>query len=186
MRRWGAIMEGDPFSSVFTTMPCDENGRIAFLNAHLKRLKSHAERLNLNIPDDFHERVSIAISELQGMTNHSTIPSNLATLRLTKAGDVSIVVRVNEGNISPMKAISVPDPQWAVEIKGTKHGDWTPYKKAKQRAIQAGAHIALFVDDEAVTDADRATPILLDDDGTAWIADARNGGVDSVFQCHGS
>jgi len=180
VRRWGAIMEGDPFSSVFTTMPCDEYGNIAFLDAHLKRLKSHAGRLNLDIPDDFPERVSTAINELQGMVENSAMPPNLATLRLTREGDVSISLRANENNTSPMKAISVPDPQWGDEIKGTKHGDWAPYKKAKQSAIEAGAHIALFVDDEAVTDADRATPILLDNDGTAWIADARNGGVESV------
>ncbi|MCS5537577.1 MAG: aminotransferase class IV [Candidatus Poseidoniaceae archaeon] len=173
-------MEGDPFSSVFTTMPCDEYGRIAFLDAHLNRLKSHAERLNIDIPNDFHDLVTIAIGELQGSTNHSTMLSNLATLRLTREGDVSIKLRVNEKHVSPMKAISVPDLQWADDIKGTKHGDWAPYKKARQKAIEVGAHIALFVEDEAVTDADRATPILLDNDGTAWIADARNGGVDSV------
>ena len=173
-------MKGDPFSSVFTTMPCDNNGKIAFLDAHLNRLKKHAERLNLDIPNDFHKRVSTAIGELQRSMDDSTMSSYLATLRLTREGDVSIKLRVNEENVSPMKAISVPDPQWADEIKGTKHGDWRPYEKAKQRAIEAGAHIALFVDDEAVTDADRAAPILLDNDGTAWIADARNGGVDSV------
>ena len=79
-----------------------------------------------------------------------------------------------------MKAISVPDPLWPENIKGTKHGDWEPYKKARKKAIDAGAHIALFVEDEAVTDADRATPILLDVDGTVWIADSLNGGVDSI------
>ena len=173
-------MEGDPFSSVFTTMPCNVDGKIAFLNAHLNRLEKHAERLSIGIPEDLQEQVSAAIDELEGMVDNPFRPSNLATLRLTREGDVSINLRSNEQHVSPMKAISVPAPKWADDIKGTKHGDWEVYQNARQRASEAGAHIALFVDDEAVTDADRATPMILDNDGTVWIANARNGGVDSI------
>jgi len=173
-------MEGDPFSSVFTTMPCNDAGQIAFLDAHLNRLKKHAERLSIDIPDDLNKQISTAINELEGMVDNPVRPSNLATLRLTREGDVSIKLRANEQHVSPMRAISVPDPKWSGNIKGTKHGDWSTYLDARQRASEAGAHIALFVDDEAVTDADRATPMLLDNDGTVWMANPRSGGVDSI------
>ena len=77
-------------------------------------------------------------------------------------------------------AISFPAPRWNDRTNGTKHGDWEAYMLAKQAAEDAGCDAALLVHDYAIVDGDRATPLVLDEDGTVWMAPGEAGGVDGV------
>ena len=50
-------MANKPRSAVFTTVLWD-GSKIADFNQHLDRLRSHAERLRIDLPEDFVDRIS--------------------------------------------------------------------------------------------------------------------------------
>ena len=55
-----------------------------------------------------------------------------------------------------------------------------PYNDAGAQAAERGCEIALLIHNEAVVDCQLATPLLLDDDGTAWYPAPSEGALDSI------
>ena len=67
-----------------------------------------------------------------------------------------------------------------MRTNGTKHGDWQAYRKALTAAERVGCDAALLVHNFCIVDGDRATPLVLDEDGTVWMAHDDEGGVDGI------
>ena len=157
-------------AAVFTTLRWDQ-GRVAWLNEHLERIRAHAERLGIDWPDDFNERLA------------STNPvgdGNLCQVKLTREGQIELTLRQTHYPPSPLTAISQTAPRFTPRAQGTKHAAWAPYTDARTAARNAGADIALLVHDGVVVDGDRCTPILLDSDGVAYAPSLEGGGIDSI------
>jgi branched-subunit amino acid aminotransferase/4-amino-4-deoxychorismate lyase len=157
-------------ASVFTTLRW-EGGRVAWLEEHLNRLRTHAKRLGIGWPGDFNERLT------------STSPigeGDLCQVKLTRAGQIELTLRQTHYSPSPLCAISHAAPRFTRKAQGTKHAAWSPYTDARTAAENAGADIALLVHDGAVVDGDRCTPIILDSDGVAYAPSLEGGGIDSI------
>mgnify|MGYP001169141484 CR=1 FL=1 len=157
-------------SSVFTTLRW-ENGRVAWLERHLHRLRSHAERLDIEWPSDFNNRLSSASVSGDG---------NLCRIRLSRSGQVAVNLSTSEYPSPPFTALSQAAPRFDQRAQGTKHAAWSEYQQARKNANDGSADIALLVHDGAVVDGDRCTPILLDVDGVAFAPSPEGGGIDSV------
>lgn len=170
----------DPFSSVFTTLAWDGGDSLAFLQEHLQRMEKHAERLDIKLPIDIEEKIIHELKNIPADLEPNAMPPSLVTIRVTEEGDFQISSRANTKYRNAVSAISVSAPIWTKRVRGTKHGAWQPYLDAKMRARNSGADVALLIDNGAIIDADRATPVLLDQDGTLWVADNKQGGVDSI------
>jgi len=174
-------MDGnDPFKSVFTTLPWNGIDAVGFLDLHLQRLSEHAQKLGIKVPADLRDRVLGLLGDIQQISVGERVPAGLVTVTLDREGGLEVDSRENVQPTSPVTAISLPAPRWNRPVQGTKHGAWSPYLEARERALAASADVALLVEDGAIIDGDRATPLLLDGDGTAWAADSEAGGIDSV------
>jgi len=159
-----------PRSAVFSTMLVSADGRVANWPQHRQRLERHAQRLRINLPP---HPPAIAGHDHQGPM--------LATVRYgAQQGDWTIEKRPLSVHDEDIDAISKPAPRWNERTNGTKHGQWEPYLQAHEEAKSAGCDAALLVHDHAIIDADRATPIVLDEDGTVWLSPVDQGGVDSI------
>ncbi len=167
-----------PFDSVFTTLPWNGAGDVAFRPKHISRLQNHSERLGIDWPDDFEQRLAESVISTEIPENQHGM--GLASIRLERDGTVSISYRWAECPPSPLKAVSQQAPRWESQVMGSKHGDWLPYSAAREAALSSGANIALLVHDGAVVDGDRCTPMLLDADGVAHVSVSSGGGIDSV------
>ena len=157
-------------SSVFTTLRW-EDGRVAWLERHLTRLRSHAERLGIEWPSDFNEQLT---------STPVTGDGNLCRIRLSRNGRVEVFLSTSEYPPSPFTALSQAAPRFDQRTQGTKHAAWSGYQNARKNSNQGGADIALLVHDGAVVDGDRCTPILLDVDGVAFAPAPEGGGIDSI------
>lgn len=157
-----------PRSEVFTTVLVNKHGEVADWPAHRQRLSEHAQRLRLTLPD---ADPDIKVS--------STSPLSLARVGFTGEG-WTVSVRPLGVRNEDVDAVSVPAPRWNDRTNGTKHGDWDAYILAKQTAEASGCDAALLVHEYAIVDGDRATPLVLDEDGTVWMAPDEDGGVDGV------
>jgi len=157
-------------ASVFTTLRW-ENGRVAWLERHLIRLRSHAERLDIEWPSDFNNRLSSASVSGDG---------NLCRIRLSRSGQVDVNLSTSEYPPPPFSALSQEAPRFDQRAQGTKHAAWSGYQQARKNSNQGGADIALLVHEGAVVDGDRCTPILLDADGVAFAPAPEGGGIDSI------
>jgi branched-subunit amino acid aminotransferase/4-amino-4-deoxychorismate lyase len=65
-----------------------------------------------------------------------------------------------------------PIKKWLGEVTGTKHGDWKPYLDARDNAEQSGADISILIDEFSIVDTDRASVVVIDEDGTAYVSDS--------------
>jgi branched-subunit amino acid aminotransferase/4-amino-4-deoxychorismate lyase len=159
-----------PRSEVFTTALVNDAGEVADWPAHVQRLNDHAKRLRIALPP-----VPPSLPKDRGM------PWRLARIAC-KAGAMEwdVAVRTPAFRDEAVDAITVPAPRWNERTNGCKHGDWQPYRDAKEAAEQAGCDAALLIHDHAIVDGDRATPLVLDEDGTVWLAPESDGGVPSV------
>ncbi len=157
-------------ASVFTTLRW-ENGRVAWLERHLTRLRTHAKRLGIEWPSDFKEQLALATVTGDG---------NLCRIRLSRNGQVDVFLSRSEYPPSPFTALSQSAPRFNQRAQGTKHAAWSGYQEARKNSNQGGADIALLVHDGAVVDGDRCTPILLDADGVAFAPSPEGGGIDSI------
>ena len=157
-----------PRDEVFTTAVVNSEGRVADGPAHLKRMKNHAKRLRIALPDEF------PAMELEG--------SEMGLVRLSYSSENGWRVQYRPFAVrnESLDAISVPAPRWNPKTNGCKHGDWAPYNDAREMAEKAGCDVALFVHEHALVDGDRGTPMLLDEDGTVWLPDDDDGGVDGI------
>ncbi len=167
--------DGKPQDLVFTTMRTD-GWRVAYLDAHLDRMQEHAGRLGIIWPDDAH------VAAKQTLVANMPHDSNtLVCLNLAATGVWTTESRpATEYDVVGLTGITHEAPRWSDDYTGTKHGDWEPYMVARRAAVSAGADVALLIDDEAVVDADRATLLLLDYDGSAWFPDPGLGGLRSI------
>lgn len=175
-----------PQSSTFTTLHWDGGRRVHLFDAHLERLEEHAGRLGLAWPGGSEEGTKSAV--LEAMREELESPPEkpdrssigLLSVRLNKAGEFTAEARWVEEYPNPLTATAVAAPRWDEGVTGTKHADWKPYGEAAKLAAERGADIALLVDGDVVVDCCRTTPLLLDDDGTAWYPDPALGSIESV------
>ena len=100
-------------ASVFTTLRW-EKGRVAWLEAHLKRLRAHAKRLGIECPEDFEER--LASINLSG-------DGNLCQVKLSRDGQIELTLRSSQYPPSPLSAVSHAAPRFTRKAQGTKHAD---------------------------------------------------------------
>tara|TARA_B100001027_G_C16266515_1_gene332407 strand:- start:3831 stop:4595 length:765 start_codon:yes stop_codon:yes gene_type:complete len=160
-----------PRSAVFTTVLWNGKTSIADFAQHLKRLKSHAERLRIELPSDFTTTLSNHIK----LIGASPI-EELQLLNITYDSE-NDEIRLNPRPLPKLRncdmhAISMPLKKWLGDITGTKHGDWKPYYEAKSIAEQNGADIALLIDEYCIIDGDRASVMVIDEDGVAYFSDS--------------
>lgn len=160
-----------PRSEVFTTVLVNERGEVADWPAHRNRLEDHAKRLRITLPT---EAPSVS-------TSADAADWQLARVSFSASeSDWKVELRPLSFRNEAIEAITVPAPRWNERTNGTKHGDWTGYQRATQAALDAGCDAAMLVHDYAIVDADRGTPMLLDEDGTVWVAPSADGGVDGI------
>ncbi|MDA8839083.1 aminotransferase class IV [Candidatus Poseidonia alphae] len=157
-----------PRDEVFTTAVVNSEGKLADAPAHLKRMKDHAKRLRIALPDEF------PATGLEG--------KEMGLVRLSYSSQTGWKVQYRAFTVrnEALDAISTPAPRWNPKTNGCKHGDWAPYNDARAMAEKAGCDVALFVHEHALVDGDRGTPLLLDEDGTVWLPADDDGGVDGI------
>ena len=159
-----------PRDEVFTTVLVNEAGQVADWGAHRRRLDDHAKRLRISLP-----------SEGPALKKPREETWELARISVTKDQADWTVEQRNMGfRNEAIDAITHPAPRWNERTIGCKHGAWSPYIEAKQAAEQAGCDAALLVHDHCIVDGDRATPLVLDEDGTVWMASPEEGGVAGI------
>ena len=179
------MSEGDssnPRDAVFTTALWNGAFALADWELHVQRVTEHAKRLRLELPSDLTQKL-LDFFEHENSKNELTSsfePSWLVRVECLRTGEVLIESRELAFRNEDIDAITLPAPRWSSKVNGTKHGDWKPYRKAREVAEKRGADLVFFVHDYALVDADRATPLVLDDDGTAWVATQTEGGVASI------
>ena len=170
-----------PRDLVFTTMVWDQARCIADLDAHLERMQHHAKRLRIEWPADMKRSIAEALATLEFEGQHPTCqPMGLLRLELARDGTINVQPRSFSIRNESVEAITVEAPRWSPKVNGTKHGDWQPYRDARQKADHAGTDLALLVHEYAIVDGDRATPLVFDEDSTAWLSDAADGGVTGI------
>lgn len=151
---------------------------------HFQRMIRHAERLGLECPPDLSDRV---FSKLGGVSppeernECSDQDPFLLIVRVTSNGEIILEGKINKNwPKTPLSGISLSAPVWDDGIRGTKHGDYQPYRDAREAAISNGADIGLLFEDGNLIDGDRCTPLLLDSDGVAYHPRHSDGALDSV------
>ncbi len=173
-------LRNKPTDAVFTTCLWDGRGHVLDWPLHLNRLKEHAIRLGFELPSDMHQKISeklepflIHQGELDGV-------QQLLRIEVQKNGNCELTFRTPPILQRQMKAISVEAPRWNQIITGCKHADWLPYIDARRLAESHGTDISMFMYDNAIVDADRATPALMTNDGELWVASEQLGCVRSI------
>lgn len=180
-----------PFEAAFTTLPWDGGVRVRSPKLHMLRLKKHTEALSIPWPSDFSKELQLALNTLteresSGVDNSHQLeniegqPPFLLRLEIDESSNISLTGIPTRKTPSHISGISYPAPNWPKSIEGIKHADWTPYTEAGKAARMAGAQIALLARDGEIIDGDRASPLLLDRDGTAWIASPERGAIHST------
>ncbi len=174
-------MPTNPRDKVFTTLVWDGGSHLADLQLHLERMEKHAKRLRIAWPEHILSMLDAAWSRAEPSPAPSQFhPYGLIRLELSREGQITIQSRQFVLRNDEFEAVTVPAPRWSPKINGTKHGDWEPYVEATKHADAKGADLALLVHEFAIIDGDRATPLVIDEDGTAWLAAEEEGGVQSV------
>jgi len=156
-----------PRSAVFTTALV-KDGEILAFEKHLNRLAEHAKRLRIDLPANIEELIR---------NEHSS--QGMQLMRIRWDGELHLSYR-GAFRQRFAEAVSLPAPRWTSSVTGCKHGDWEAYRKAREAALEKGADVALLIHENAIVDAARAMPIILDEDGTLWIASKDQGGVSSI------
>ena len=172
----------NPRDAVFTTALWDGGFSLADWTLHLQRFTEHAKLLRIELPSNFSQQIVDYFLEVEkkGLHNLSNELSMLVRIECSHTGKISFEIRKPEFRNEEIDAITIPAPRWSMKINGTKHGDWKPYLQAHEMAKKRGADLAFHVHDFAIVDADRAAPIVLDEDGVAWVAAPSEGGVASI------
>lgn len=172
-----------PRDSVFTTVTWDGLHHVADFQVHLNRLSNHAERLRMNLPENLEAEIKKAFVDIVALKNGELKkPIGLVKIVIDCTGKSG--VRLVERSITlrneEIEAITVPAPRWNRKVTGTKHGDWAPYHLARLKANSEGSDLALLVHEFSIIDGDRASPIILDEDGVVWYSNSEQGGVESI------
>lgn len=169
-----------PRDSVFTTFTWDGSGSIADLAKHLVRISEHSTRLRLSLPDNLEQLILANAGKIEPMSQQEKTPQFLLRCEIKNSGNIELKARKITLRNEEIEAITCPAPRWNRKVTGTKHGDWKPYTDAKQDAYNAGADLALLVYEHHIIDGDRASPILMDEDGVVWYSSPEYGGVESI------
>jgi len=169
------MVDGDPASSVFTTCRFDETGKVLALGQHFNRLKDASRQIRCPPPD-----IELISTILLNSINEYGKKEGLARIAWSSKGEASCETRPLDHPNSPLVAITHPAPQWPRRFRGIKHGNWQPYLQAGKLAKENGADVSLLVDNHAIVDADRATPIILDENGWAYFPGPEQGAVQSI------
>ncbi len=169
-------MAKEPQSAVFTTVLWDGGSKIADFDLHLNRLKKHAKRLRITLPNNLIEMIIQQLTENNGGIQLLNITYDVAQdeIRLTPRQLPSV-------RNCDIHAMTLSMNYWVGEITGTKHGDWQPYLNAKTLANDNDADLALLIDEYCIIDSDRANLIVIDEDGVAYATNS-NKSVEGVTQ----
>ena len=160
-----------PKDSVFTTVMWDGKSSIADFAAHIGRLENHAKRLRVELPEDL---PTVIAKEVCGFNNsHDENQNLLLTIRYSTSENISL----NSRPLPKLRSTEIhgktrPLKKWLGEVTGTKHGDWKPYLDARDDAEQSGADISILIDEFSIVDTDRASVVVIDEDGTAYVSDS--------------
>lgn len=156
----------------------DGKSSVADFVAHLERLKNHAGRLRIELPSDLDSMVAKAICDLgEGMEKSQR---QLLTISYSNSDNLVLTSRpLPKLRSSEIHGKTKPLHKWLGDVTGTKHGDWKPYLDARDDAEQSGADISILVDDFTIVDTDRASLVVIDEDGTAYVSDSKLG-VDGI------
>ena len=164
-------MAKKPRDAVFTTVLWDGDSKIAHFDNHLRRLRNHAERLRIELPEASEQLIArIILNETNKYDGEKllTIRFDCALQKFAvKPRDLPKLRNCN------LDAMTIPMKKWLGRVTGTKHGDWQYYLDAKDAAERNGVDIALLVDEYSIIDSDRATIIVIDEDGVAYSSDSQ-------------
>ena len=172
-----------PRDSVFTTVTWDGLHHVADFQIHLNRVSNHAGRLRMTLPENLESEIKKAFLDIVTLKNGELKqPIGLVKIVIDCTGKSG--VRLVERSITlrneEIEAITLPAPRWNRKVTGTKHGDWAPYHRARLKADSEGSDLALLVHEFSIIDGDRASPIILDEDGVVWYSNSEQGGVESI------
>lgn len=163
-----------PRSSVFTTMRFSKRRGLFLLENHLSRLDAHAARLRIDTKDITQE----SIVELL-IKKPPQFDEGLLRIELSRQLDLNLSYRPLALENERVDAVTFPSPVWSKRVAGTKHGAWDAYFDAREHAENLGTDLALMVHEYCIVDADRCTPLILDEDGVIWHSNSPNS-VDSI------
>ena len=173
-----------PDSSVWSAIGWDGGNSLVSSNLHFDRIVRHAEKLGLNCPDDLSDRVFSKLEEMEPPEERNESYDQddyLLIVKVTSEGNILLEGLANRTwPERPLSAISLSAPIWEDGIRGTKHGDYQPYRDAREVATSNGADIGLLFEDGNLIDGDRCAPLLLDSDGVAYHPRHCDGALDSV------
>jgi len=171
-----------PRSEVFTTALWDGGFALADWDLHLARMTEHAKLLRIKLPENLPKQIETLLQKERSLKNttQSHEPRLLLKIRCAQDGELSVDSRSIDFRNEEVDAITVEAPRWSSKVNGTKHGDWQAYVDARHDAEKKGVDVALLVHDYAIVDADRALPVVLDEDGVAWVAAHNEGAVKSI------
>ena len=172
------------YSSVWSAIGWDGKKTLTSAKLHFERMQRHSKRLGIVFPDDFIDRFNSLLGEVpipENRNDNSDQDPYLLVVRVTSNGEVVLSGAVNrQWPLNPLSGISLNAPSWNDDIRGTKHGDYEPYREARSIAERNGADIGLLFENGCLIDGDSCTPLLLDSDGVAYHPPHRDGSLDSV------
>ncbi len=176
--------EADPRSAVWSATGWDGENSLMSADLHFTRIRRHATRLGIEVPEDLSDRVFdlLAAAETPGVPNTNVDQAAyLVAVGVKSDGEVFVdPIALQEWTDDALDTISLAAPIWDSDIRGTKHGDWGPHREAREIAVEHGAHIALLFEDDILVDGDRCAPLLLDHDGVAYHPRHADGALDSI------
>lgn len=175
-------------SSVFTTIGWDGERSFFAIDEHLERLEKHAMIADIRFDEGLKTKIITQMKTQpfkvinSNQSNDLCKPPGLVTVRVNKEGTISLSERSNEFNINcnVINAITITAPEDIKETLGVKSGEHLPYKNAYRIAKEYEGNAALLVYRDAVIDGDRATLMILDKDGTAWVSSEEYGSIKSI------
>ncbi len=175
----------NPSDGVFATLAWDGHKKILLWDKHIDRLKKHCQRLSIKYPQNFKEKFIQACTSLTkrldfDQNHHPSQPPGLLRINLSASGIVDVKGRQNNAHNGTLTATITEAPRWDSNITGTKHADWEKYIQITNNAHNNGFGVALLIAGDTIVDGDCCTPLLLDQDGTAWACDTVMGGVESI------
>ena len=178
------IASDGPDSSVWSAIGWDGGNNLISSELHFERMIRHAEKLGLECPDGLSDRVFsklIGVKPPEERNESNDQDPYLLIVKVSSEGDIILQGAINRAwPEKPLSAISLSAPVWNDGIRGTKHGDYQPYRDAREVAISNGADIGLLFEDGNLIDGDRCAPLLLDNDGVAYHPRHSDGALDSV------
>tara|TARA_B000000532_G_scaffold231528_1_gene213530 strand:- start:29663 stop:30457 length:795 start_codon:yes stop_codon:yes gene_type:complete len=174
--------------SVFTTIGWDGNKSVFALDEHLIRLEKHANIAGIKFDKEIELEIkkNLKNKEYKKINTNNKIkcnkPNGLITIRLNRNREVILSERDNEYNkkCEKIKAITVDVSENLKNNRGIKLGEHLPYKNSLKIAKKFGGNAALIVENSSIIDGDRATLMILDKDGTAWVSSNKYGSVQSI------